>query len=354
MRFSIAITVVLLIGMVHAADRPPIDVRVTADRVNLRARPSMQSETVAQVDKGDTLSAREIGDEWVQVAPPADVRFFVHADFVRDRIVDVARLNVRAGPGINYSETGALERGDKVIPVGEFADWLEIEPPPTASLWISREYIELIDPPPAPPPEKVVEPPPPPAPPDPPPPPPPPPPEPVEPEAPPPPPPPPPPAPPPEPPEPAEPEEPSAPYMPRVTHTPPKPRVPDTMGPPPEIIKPPPAIVPPYQPAPEQASPVVRPPRALQRMGLVPLRGQGDAAVYEGVLTRGSFLLLRPSPFRIVERGRGRVITLCYVMGNESQLDGLVGQQLAIHGREYWLQGTRHPVLVAERIVPDP
>ncbi len=96
------------------------------------------------------------------------------------------------------------------------------------------------------------------------------------------------------------------------------------------------------------------PPPALQRMGLVPLRGQGETAVYEGVLTRGSFLLIRPSRFRIVERGRGRVVTLCYVMGNESQLNGLVGRKLSIHGREYWLQGTRHPVLVAERIVPEP
>ncbi len=86
-------------------------------------------------------------------------------------------------------------------------------------------------------------------------------------------------------------------------------------------------------------------------MGLVPLVGQGRAAVYEGTLTRGGLLLIRPSRFRIVERGRGRVVTLAYVMGNEPQLESLVGRELTIHGREYWLQGIRHPVLVAERII---
>jgi hypothetical protein len=101
---------------------------------------------------------------------------------------------------------------------------------------------------------------------------------------------------------------------------------------------------------PRPASGPDRVPELVQRLGLVSMMPQGRPTVYEGFLTRGGFLLIRPSPFRIIERGRGRVITLCYVMGNETQLDSLVGRELAIHGREYWLQGTRHPVLVAERI----
>ncbi len=89
-------------------------------------------------------------------------------------------------------------------------------------------------------------------------------------------------------------------------------------------------------------------------MGLVPLIGQGRPAIYEGTLTKGSFLLIRPSQFRIVSRGRGRVTTLCYVMGSEPQLDSLIGREITIHGKEYWLQGTRHPVITTERITVHP
>lgn len=85
-------------------------------------------------------------------------------------------------------------------------------------------------------------------------------------------------------------------------------------------------------------------------MGLVPLPGQGRSATYEGILTRGSFLLIRPSRYRMIERGLGRVVTLCYVMGNHAQLDNLDGHDLTVHGREYWVQGVRQPILVVERI----
>ena len=142
-----------------------------------------------------------------------------------------------------------------------------------------------------------------------------------------------------------------------IRREPPVERVPVPPRPRPEIIRPqppPPVTEPPATVMPGREEDTVDPPPALQRMGLVPLRGQGETAVYEGVLTRGGFLLIRPSRFRIVERGRGRVVTLCYVLGNESQLERLIGRQLAVHGREYWLQGTRHPVLVVERIVPEP
>jgi len=42
--------------------------------------------------------------------------------------------------------------------------------------------------------------------------------------------------------------------------------------------------------------------------------------------------------------------TVCYLWGNDEQLDGLRGRRLTIEGREYWLQGLRHPMLVVERI----
>jgi hypothetical protein len=70
---------VILVIVALAASRDDalalITLRVTADRVNLRARPSLQSEAIAQVGTGDTLQARQIGEEWVEVVPPPEVLF---------------------------------------------------------------------------------------------------------------------------------------------------------------------------------------------------------------------------------------------------------------------------------------
>jgi len=78
----------------------------------------------------------------------------------------------------------------------------------------------------------------------------------------------------------------------------------------------------------------------------------GKAVQYEGTLRRSGFVWRRPSRYRLVRfDAAGRAFTSCYVLGNETQLAGITGQKLLIKGREYWIQGAQHPVVVPEQIV---
>lgn len=117
------------------------EVLVDGDRVNLRARPGTNYEVVGQVNHDDSLVAKSTTEEWVEVVPPPGTELWVHQGYVVENRVSTRILNVRCGPGINYSKVGTLSRNDEVTPTGSFGEWVKIEAPPTCSLWISRSLV---------------------------------------------------------------------------------------------------------------------------------------------------------------------------------------------------------------------
>jgi SH3-like domain-containing protein len=256
--------------------------RVIGNRVNLRARPDLRAEVLGQAERNDVFTVKSIGPEWVEIEPPDAVEAWVHGEFVEAGEVIAPQLNVRSGPGINHTVINQLERGDRVTTRDSFAEWISIAPPDGSSVWIARDFVEILrpdPPPPPPPPPPVIEPPPPP---------------------------------------------------------PPPPPVPE-----PEPLRPVP-------PAPVVERPVPPPPVDLK---LIPLEGQGALVERAGVLRPAGFFFGRPSRYRLT-RERGHTIeTICYVKGNEPQLQSLLGQHLVVTGREYWVQGARHSVLLPDQII---
>ena len=257
--------------------------RVTTDRVNLRARPDMSAEVVAQVNAEDRLSVVSLENDWVQVVPPDSVDVWAHRDFVKDGASTVKTLNLRAGPGINYSIVGSLGRGDPVPVRGQFGEWLKVAPA-SASLWVSRELVEIVSPVPGPP-DAV-----------------------------------------------------------------PLGAVGESVRIPPAESPAPSGVLPPLGPVPESAQPPVLARAPPSDLNLVPLAGQGREVIREGELKPAPFLFGRPSPFRLVRREGVQQHTVCYVRGNTAQLNSLLNESLIVHGREYWVQGVKQPVVVLERI----
>lgn len=134
----------ILISTVHAVESETW-VRVKADRVNLRARPDANSEVVAQVQTDDRLSVVSIQGDWVEIVPPDTVDVWAYREFIQDGVVTVNRLNIRAGPGINFSIVGSIPQGQLVVVRGQFGEWVKI-PPANATLWVSREFVEILSP----------------------------------------------------------------------------------------------------------------------------------------------------------------------------------------------------------------
>ncbi len=304
----------VVVSLAQAEELGPASVR--GERVNVRARPSLQAEVVGQLDEPATVAVRGVSNDWAEIVPPSSFDLYVHKDFVQGGVVSASKLVVRAGPGINYSKVGELHRGDSVVVRGEFGEWLKIAPPTNCSLWIARSMIKL-----------------------------------------------------PEPPRPAEP--------PRVATVRPSPQAPlgttgVSTGAPPAVagtVQPSrpssPPTAPPAMPA-SPPGPVVPPPVISSApaappqlytpddLRLAPVENQGISVQREGRVRSTMLTLGRPSRFVLVDETAGGSEIIGYLRGNEAQLRSFLDRRLRIRGRQYWVQGSRHPVIVVDQIAVMP
>lgn len=305
-----------------SAEGSPVEVMVIADRVNLRNAGSLDSDVIGQVNFGDRLMALEFTEEWVRVRAPETLAVWVHGGLLfEDREVRARVLNMRSGPGTQFDVLGQLERLDAVTVLERYDEWRRIQPTDAVQVWIFRELLLVPEAPDTP---EAVEP------------------EAVEPEA--------------------EPES-EAPAA-------------DT----PDVVEP--DAVEPEAPAaeaedlewggvdaeleaavavveveaPEEVVPEEVVPEEVVPMPedvpLVPLAGQGTASVRRGWVKAYLIAGTAPSRFHLVFRERGREESLAYLRGNEDEIRALVGQQVLVRGRDFWVAGQRIPLTRIESIEP--
>ena len=323
-----------LAAAVASAQTP---VRVTADNVNLRAKALLTAEVVAQAAYDARLEAYEIGEEWVEVAAPAHADLWVTKSFVQQpaNTIGANRVNVRAGPGINYNVVCTLELGATVEPRGEeVAEWLKIAPPANARLWISRDFVEILsgDAAAAPAAEKTAE---------------------IAAET-----------------------APNAENEAQIGENEAKKAekaekkakkrksgakkdadeaeeaaggslMPPAMPPPPADL-PTPIVAP---SVPEKDANVreipVPPPADLK---LIPLEGQGRLVEVSGELRAAPLINEAPTRYRVVRWLDNRWQILCHVYGEASKFRSLQDKPVLVKGRQYWIQGAAAPVLVPDQV----
>ena len=270
-------------------------VKVVGQRVNLRAKADLQAEVVGQVADGEFLNARSFQDDWVEVVPPDSMDLWVHSEFIKDNQVMAPKLYVRGGPGINYTVVGTLVRGDTITPKGDFGEWIKVVPPPACSLWVNRSYVQVLQP------EKA---------------------------------------------RPAPAQKTAAEQLTKGAEQTAEgaSEAPDIYTPPVVAAVPKPPVAQPVQQQPSTNAPA--------DLALIPLAGQGRIVQRDGILRLSGLVWGRPSRFRLVRYEGNRIEMICYVRGNSSQMNALLGQRLLIRGREYWVQGVKYPVVVPDEIIP--
>ena len=285
--------------------------RVTANNVNLRAKPSLEnSEVLAQAQYDDRLTAYEIGDEWISIAPPATMDVWVSKAYVQQpqNTIGAPRVNVRAGPSINYNIVDTLELGTPVEPREEVSDWLKIAPPATTRVWIHRDFVEIL----ADTPQLAATPEPDPAP-----------------EA-------------------TPPQKTSRKRKPQPATEAPQTATTALSSPAADSGLPTPIVLPSVPVRDSAAREIPVPPPA--NLKLIPLEGQGRFAEFEGELRAAPLINEAPTRYRVIRWQNNRWQILCHVYGEASKFRSLQDKRVRVKGREYWIQGAAAPVLVPDQV----
>jgi len=127
---------------------------VAAEHVNLRGQAGLKGEVVGHAQKGDTvtviseitLDKPKAGEpaQWAKIALPAGTKVWVDSKFIdiTNNVVGVKKLNLRGGPGENYSVLGVVEKGAPITVVATKGDWTQIEPPASAFAFVAASYLK--------------------------------------------------------------------------------------------------------------------------------------------------------------------------------------------------------------------
>jgi hypothetical protein len=124
--------------------------------VNIRAQAAINSEVIGRLQPNDPVTILELvtlkkpkQDEpahWYRIALPTNVAVWVNTSFLdlATKTVKPRRLNLRGGPGENYSIVGRLDRGTVVNPIDAKGDWTKIEAPTNASAFVAAHLLERV------------------------------------------------------------------------------------------------------------------------------------------------------------------------------------------------------------------
>jgi SH3-like domain-containing protein len=137
---------------VAAAPLTPGPATARQDNVNIRGQAAINSEIVTKLKKGEQVTVLEEitnkkpkADEpakWAKIKLPAGAVVWVHSMYIdADKKVKPKKLNLRSGPGENYSVVGTVEKGAAVKEIEKKGDWIKVEAPAEAFGFVAAHLL---------------------------------------------------------------------------------------------------------------------------------------------------------------------------------------------------------------------
>ncbi len=127
---------------------------VTVSNLIVRGQAGLKGEVVSHLSMGDAVTVlsqinldKHTADEpaqWAKIACPTNTHVWVSAKFIdaTNNVVLPKKLNLRAGPGENYSVLGVIERGTPVSEIITKDGWMEIETPASTYAFVAAMYLK--------------------------------------------------------------------------------------------------------------------------------------------------------------------------------------------------------------------
>ncbi len=132
----------------------PGSAEVVVNHVNIRGQAGLKGEVITHVQKGDivniisqiTLDKHKADEpaQWAKISLPTNVTVWVNSKFIdaATKTVTPKKLNLRGGPGENYSVVGVVEKGAVITEAGAKGDWTKIEAPASSYAFIAAMYLK--------------------------------------------------------------------------------------------------------------------------------------------------------------------------------------------------------------------
>lgn len=127
---------------------------VNTRNANVRGQAAINSEVVTSLKRGEQVNVLEEvtlkkpkTDEparWAKIALPPSVGVWVHSDFIdaAAKTTKPKRLNLRSGPGENYSVLGRVDQGTPIKEIEVKGEWVKIEAPANTFAFVAAHLLQ--------------------------------------------------------------------------------------------------------------------------------------------------------------------------------------------------------------------
>lgn len=124
----------------------PFTGKITKNKVRMRIQPNLSGAIVRELSKDQLVIVLGEDEDYYAIRPPVDIKTYVYRTFVLDGNVEGKNVNVRLEPDTESPVLAQLNTGDHIV--GEISPinskWLEIAPPADVRFYVFKEYIEKI------------------------------------------------------------------------------------------------------------------------------------------------------------------------------------------------------------------
>lgn len=154
----LALIATCLAGLTLAATAQERQATLKGDRVNVRGRAALDSEVITQLREGEKITVLEEvtlekpgpGEpaKWSRILLPSNTPVWVSTLFLdkETKTVTATKLNIRSGPGEQFSVVNQLLKGDKPREIRTVGDWMEIEPPTGTYAFVASDLLNFDEP----------------------------------------------------------------------------------------------------------------------------------------------------------------------------------------------------------------
>ena len=127
-------------------------VTTSGGNLNLRKSPSLAAEIITTAKNGSWLTVEEKQGQWYKVSYAKGKTAYVSADYIKnypnaiEGVVNITTgvLNVRSGPGTDYSVKNTIGKGEKVIVVKSNSTWAGIVYQGNKTGYVAKKYLKKL------------------------------------------------------------------------------------------------------------------------------------------------------------------------------------------------------------------
>lgn len=133
---------------INGAVAYPTQGKITGDRVAIRAKAEITSNVVIYAYADQAVSVLGETGEWYVVELPREYPLWVSKEFIKAGAagageITADRVNLRAGPGVQYTSEGQTDSGRRVEVLQEKDGWIRFRFIPGDRGYVSRRYVTL-------------------------------------------------------------------------------------------------------------------------------------------------------------------------------------------------------------------